>query len=631
MQTTGFSRIFQSRLGHGTARPLRYAYFTIAGLLIFVLPYHVPMRHVAYSVSYDFGFNNRIAVLGALFSIAIAPFMLGRDAERTPMAAAPRDEPPLSKSPLFVMAALHTAGIAFYFLVTLVEPSMPDGSYFLSHAINMAHGLRPYVDFEYAYGPGLIYQTHWLTSAGLSVHSAYFVFYLAISFVGLYIAWSFAALLPIRNSLKLVAFLMICGVSIVSLSTVGVSYTIVRFVTPLWVLGKLNEAYLRRRPVWQQALMACIGIVLVDLISPEIGTVLAVTAAAFFGFTCLRSPERRAQRAISMLACVGTHFILFYVVMPPEFRSSMLAFADGGNNLPVVPSILNILYLFCFLYCVKRHIPPLIQQSLIFPLIVVFALGSMTGALTHADPGHIVWDGLGVFVLAVIADGSKPNISRRVLAIAPVLLFALANPYRPTKFQILLAEQGASASLSGALEKIPILHTGRLSSLFPAGTADGMEDGAGAVARWHLLVDQDVAIAATYPSSAVVFSVDYDLQGRLARVNSKPSYYFCFTNVFSPQSVARALNDLRSANPALLITGNESMQLSQPTEYMEQRETTRWLEYPYTVPRKHDSSQIYVPFFTYIRQHYQQMPTNKAVWVNKDFSGASQVGLSSAP
>ena len=136
----------------------------------------------------------------------------------------------------------------------------------------MAHGMRPYRDFEFAYGPALLYPTHWLTMAGLSAHSAYFLFYLVISFVGLYLAWSFADLLPVRTSLKALVFLLPCAISLASLTTVGVSYTIVRFVTPLWILARLNEANIRLRPVAQQALIACAGIILVDSVSPEIGT-----------------------------------------------------------------------------------------------------------------------------------------------------------------------------------------------------------------------------------------------------------------------------------------------------------------------------------------------------------------------
>src|ERR1035438_2532097 len=305
--------LLTSRMSTLAAQNFAFIYFAGAAMLVFVVPYYVPMKSAVYSFSYDFGFNNKVALLGALFSVLMAPFFLGRDAEPTKMIPAPQGEHPRGKFPLYMMAMLHTVGIAFYFFLTLIKFKMPDstdfstpdGSYFLSHAVSMSQGLRPYKDFEFAYGPALLYPTHWLTMAGLSAHAAYFLFYFAISLVGLYLAWSFADLLPVRASLKTLVFLVICGISIVSLPTAGVSYTIVRFVTPLLVLGKLNEANVRLRPVWKHALIACAGILLVGLISPEIGAVLAITAAAFFGFTGFRDGESRVLRAIAMLACLG--------------------------------------------------------------------------------------------------------------------------------------------------------------------------------------------------------------------------------------------------------------------------------------------------------------------------------------
>jgi hypothetical protein len=77
------------------------------------------MKHEAYSFSYDFGFNNNVAILGALFSVLAAPFFLGRNVERCKMIVPPQGEPPPSKLPLFLMVALHTVGIGFYFFLTL--------------------------------------------------------------------------------------------------------------------------------------------------------------------------------------------------------------------------------------------------------------------------------------------------------------------------------------------------------------------------------------------------------------------------------------------------------------------------------------------------------------------------------
>jgi hypothetical protein len=614
---TPSAAITSSRNG---ARILAGIYFAGASLLIFVLPYYIPMKHEVYSFSYDFGFNNKVAILGALLSLLAAPFFLGRNSERSKMIDPPQGEPPPSKFPLILMAALHTAGIAFYYLATLMTNRTPDGSYFLSHAINMAHGLRPYKDFEFAYGPALLYPTHWLNMAGLSVHAAYFLFYLGISFVGLYLAWSFAGLLPVRNSVKTLVFLLPCAISIVSLTTVGVSYTIVRFVTPLWVLAKLNEANLRQRPVWQQALIACAGIILVDSISPEIGTVLADTAAIFFAYTYFRPSEKTAPRLIAMIVCLCIHGVLFFVLMPPQFRNSMLAFGQGALNLPVVPSLIDTLYLLCFAYCFKRHISSLYEQNLIFPLVLLFALGTMAGAMTHADAGHVAWDGVGVFVLAVVADGSKPNWSRRILAIAPAVLFAFGTPYMPTVLQLRDAVRAAIFLFPAANSEALVVDAGHLFHFNPERLVQRLQSSSEKVARWQHSSDEEVAFVAGYPSSAAPLYIDYSIQERLAWVNLKPGYYFHLVNAFDPQTVARKVSELQNVDPAILVMQDNDIDILCGTEAEEQTTMRRWLRFPYYVHRKHDSCRIYDPFVAYIRQNYRRLSPDKPFWVNKDFT-----------
>jgi hypothetical protein len=584
-------------------------------MLIFVLPYYVPMKQQVFSFSYDFGFNNKVAILGALFSVLAAPFFLGRNVERSKMIAPPQGERPLSKLPLFLMAALHTVGIGFYFLATLSTNRTPDGSYFLSHAINMAHGLHPYRDFEFAYGPALLYPTYWLSMAGLSVHSAYFLFFLGNCFAGLYLAWNFADLLPVRNSVKTLVFLLPCAISLVSLTTVGVSYTIVRFVTPLWVLARLNEANIRLRPVWQLALIACAGILLADSVSPEIGTVLTVVTASFFAFNYFRNTERSIQWLIAMFACLCVHGVFFFVFMPPEFRSSMLTFGRGYLNFPIVPSLIDALYLLCFAYSFKRHISSFHERNLIFPLILLFALGSMAAALTHADAGHVAWDGLGVFVLAVVADGSTPTMPRRMLAIAPAFLFAFGTPYMPTVLQLRDAVRAANFLVPTTLSRTIVLDAGHMLHINPERLVYRLLDSSTKVARQQQHIDDEVAFVAGYPSSAAPLYIDYSLQERLAWVNLKSGYYFHLVNAFDSQAVARKINDLKNANPAILVMQGYDIHTLCPTESEEQATMTRWLRYPYYVRRKHNSCRIYEPFFSYILQNYRQISPDKPFWV----------------
>jgi hypothetical protein len=134
-------------------------------------------------------------------------------------------------------------------------------------------------------------------------------------------------------------------------------------------------------------------------------------------------------------------------------------------------------------------------------------------------------------------------------------------------------------------------------------------------AQQRNLLDSEVAFAASFPSSTVLYSTDYQLQERLAGVNLKPTYYFALTNVFNPETVARKIDGLRSSNPAILVITPEGINFSCPSEAWEQAIVSRWLRYPYSVRRKHDTCQIYEPFFAYIRQNYTQVSPGSALWM----------------
>jgi hypothetical protein len=607
------------------SRTLEILYLIGGAFMIFALPYYVPMKRLAFSPSYDFGFNNHIAVCDALVWALAAPLFFRR--KRRLLPANPIDFPDQSApSPRFfyLMAALHMVGIAFYSLASMVDSNLPDGTYFLTNAVNMAQGLRPYTEFEFAYGPALVYPTHWLNAAGLSVHSAYFLFYLVITFVGLYMVWSFVNYLPVRTTTKVMIFLMVSGISLISLPTGGVSYTIVRFVTPLWFLGKLNAIYMRRRPQWEQIAVSAFGILATDLVSPEIGTVFTVTVVIFFALTWAVESGDRLWRSFAMLSCVGVHALFFFVLMPPQFRDAMVSFSHGGNNFPVVPSVLDIGYLAGAAYCYKRYVLSFLQGNFIFSLILIYGLGSLPGALTHADSGHVAWDGLSIFVLLIVANERSGKARRLSFAFLPVVLFALGTPFLPGSHDVRLAARSVIGLLANAPTDGLLTNA---SHWLPARMGQRLTGSVHAFRDANIRFKDDVAVARSFPTSSFVGSPDIRLEEQLVKVNLEPLYYFGDTNVFDSRAVTRALDNLKTVNASLLVMGDTSGSHACPSEALEQRTLSRSLFYRYRIRRKHDSCEIYEPVYAYVREQYQPLPGYPEFWIRKKLETVTKVGV----
>lgn len=606
-----------SRLAPTQARILAAVYFVIAGSLIFVLPYHFISSKLVYSYSYDFGFNNHVAILAVLASVLVAPFFLGRAAERAHAVYTPQGDTSLLKRLLLLAVAAHCIVIAFYFFVTVIV-GWGDGYYFLNSAVSMESGLRPYVGFEYAYGPALLYPIHWLNVAGLSVHSAYSIFYLFLIIAGLGMAWSFARLLPIAANVKACVFILLAGISFVSLALNGANYTLIRFLTPLWILALLAKSDERHDSLSSQCLIAFSGILAVDAISPELGTVLAITGFAYFVLKYLLAKEKRYSQILAATGCLAIHGVFFFVLMPKEFRDSMLAFGQGGLNFPVVASVTNTFYLVSLAYAVKRHFPPQRGSSTLFTILTIFSLGSVAGALTHTDVGHVVWDGLGVFVLAVVGSARSGKAVRLLVCVAPILLFCLGLYFTPWAVppSFRLAARGLNSYLPTARMEAFALRTGHLLHVNPDRFVRRIRSSADVAEAQKRELSDEVSLISRYPSSAAPMGIPYLLKERLLHTNMAPDYYLGITNVLSPETVARKVDELKRENAAILVLPFEILKCQ--TEAAEQRDLSLWLGYPYFVHRKYDSCHIYDPFVAYIHTNYEQLDTNKTLWVRKD-------------
>ena len=144
-------------------------FLVVAAAVVFWLPWFVPLQTAVKSESYSLGFNNRIAVLGLVACIVLHGICLL-------LRAGPHFrgtnclEWLSSKKSLFVHQRGAQLGVAVLIIVTLAElcflfwwnhvvaaPYWSESGYFLSRIDLLALGFTPYKDFQFLYGPALLY------------------------------------------------------------------------------------------------------------------------------------------------------------------------------------------------------------------------------------------------------------------------------------------------------------------------------------------------------------------------------------------------------------------------------------------------------------------------------------------
>jgi hypothetical protein len=393
--------------------------------LIFILPYYVPMKPV-FSDSYVLGFNNSIAVFSTLFILfliaASTNVLLNKRDDRTQRIFdinSGRFLAPVSK-PLLTFIFIYISASVFGYLLLKGPFYFCDGTYFIDRMYTFLMGLKPYTQFEFAYGPFLIlapsYLAKFLSMFFLSTRFAYYVFLTFTSICGLFMLAYIIDILALDEKGKVLLF---CVIAVISWNpSFGVQYTLFRYLAPFFALAFLfryfNVPFSSKKTysLVESSLFVFFLEALCVSISPEVGLlgVFAVNLylllmAAFFN-----------KKIFLTMICTLPLVIAFTMIMPAGYLRSIISFGSGSNNFPVVPSLPVLLYLFClFLGSTVMTIceTPINKKHRGFPFAISFLILSIAllpGAFGRSDPGHMMFYGLGLTMVTFtyIYNNLKP-------------------------------------------------------------------------------------------------------------------------------------------------------------------------------------------------------------------------------
>jgi hypothetical protein len=617
----------------------RIAIYTLTALGVFWLPFHVPLFSKAYSTALIFHFNNQVAFLSLMTGLALATLWSWREPRSEPQRSEPQIETPASSGPnerlpLWPLGVAWAVSSIELTLVCMVSGWVPMDSagYFIDRLFCLQGGLKPYRDFEFAYGPLIIYIPDTIRRlTGLSVEASYLVALWMFAWTGFAVLWwvirqvcdgqSESRTTPagISRRTKIAAFLLLSGYPMVS-PEFGIQYTLTRYTSGLAALVLARIVMKKFAGRWfVVAVCHLLLVAAVGSISPEIALAFFATLIVYWTLEYLKGSKWLAYTAAAQLGMIVSLAIVF---IPRDMFLAVRGFGSGVNNMPLFPSPYMLLFVGSLLAVVAPILADGVRAmtgdtphfqflgSLTLP-IAVFSVCMIPAVLGRADSGHVLYNGTAVFLLALLvpsittARAIRPGdrrISRRMIFQAAFLVV----------FPVMTA--GPILNLEGAgLVYLTKLRAVEWSEAHPtAMLAHGVRRVLGE-AQWNRLDDNLLGIRQRslerlFPSfssygkvcdplgEAEIFSV----LGRHQVL--KLEYYYTLTDEFPADLVDRKIQDMRSCQYA--IVPRDALVGLPPVLPLDMDDYSRLLMFPLWGPVRIPPVPPKQAFFQYVKDSF---------------------------
>jgi hypothetical protein len=376
---------------------------------VFVLPWFVPVVTAPLvSDSQAVGFSNRTAVLAlaaAAVVLGVTAYVRGpRDRGRSGIedaSAGPLDKRTVALALVGTVAfSLAMAGLVGHY------PFM-DASYMVDRMRYAVAGATIYRDFEFSYGPLMLYPQVGLflllRPLGFDLHAAYYLWYVIAQAAGVLMIARVLREAVMSARARRSLFAAVATFAAIS-PTLGINYALVRFLPPFVLLPLVLRAArgVRGSIAGPAAAMGAVGLCL--LVSPETG--IALFGSIVLGLVWLavrESPAFLWQAAIVALGAGVEVAVL-------GGTGILGAFLAGGMAFPVMPSPAVLLYVAAVMLAAWGS-GAAARAGGSARGAEAAAWGALTVAMSaaafgRADVGHLFWNGLGAWIAVPVALAS---------------------------------------------------------------------------------------------------------------------------------------------------------------------------------------------------------------------------------
>jgi hypothetical protein len=573
--------------------------------VIFAAPGAVPVAPTV-SDSYLFGYNNRVGVALLLFVLGMGGYFSSRVGVRFSQA---RLEKAVPSRAVWLWMAIYAVGCGVLYCWLRGFNGLGESTYFVDRLSVFLAGARPYRDFEFGYGVGFLYGPLAFFRLGLSMEQSYYLFLTLNYMISVWIIAELLNLVDYHASAKPVLFHSLCLFGLTDLIGLGMQYTFLRFLLAPYFALLVQRAYARHKIL--SACMVIIFTVVLLAISPEQAVMYAMGILGYLVVLGLihKSTLSRDQLlsfvglliAESCALVWGRHMGLFM---------TMKTFSTGAFNFPILPAGHILLFLFCCGVVAMYVATQLRARSRGDGLLLIVAV-SMCGlfaTLGRCDPGHVVFDGIGIIIVATLLVSNIRPIWRPYQGL--FVIFFLFLPavsmlilYRPLLKRALLVRALVSKSeqSSGPFDRLIVrLMSSRLERPWEPQLAT-----AASAVKAPVL-----NLQAAYPGSSSVLNAPFNFSpngfGTYHAPRIDTGYFAGLELALTPESIRRKISELdEHPNEDLLLPDHfEDRCALNPAGEQAAIRILFW--YPFS-QRPKNWVNTREPLCTYISAHYRMV------------------------
>jgi hypothetical protein len=553
---------------------------------IFILPFLLPPPYLAgVSAANVAGFNNKVASLAAA-ALGTFVFLAALRWPRSKQEWSNGDFGKLPRPLVLTTVILCGCMVALLsYLIAISHQPYGDGAYFIRQiSMHIEYGRKLYDQIELPYGPLLFYGpviVHVLLSPlHASTTAAYYTTLVLEHVAGLLLVVYVLDRLPILHKWKIV-FLLLCLLHTYPFGF-GLNYTFVRFVLPIAFLVLAAE---QTRP-WTLGACLFAGEAISLSLSPEMGFAFGASSIAYAIYHFFTAGRAWLIAVVAPVAATA----VFLLLVGAGYLHMMKLFARGIANFIVEPLPYVLVFLFALVWLaplmLARFFLEARSEAPLLAALYVFSLALLPVAFGRADPGHVFFDGFGIYLLslAAISDARVRQQLAWVTCVVFVLLFtALMDDHfywsllrAGTRYDITHWQAHGLMRATHAITQKIAPTAGAF--FFPAGDADYGSYGSLDLKSLRAIVGNDPVV--------LPLSMPLPVEETLKRSGQFiPTFYYFDWSIFDASAEDRQLKEMNSSRWALLPQGPIPTFIETPAGVAPLL-GPHWLHLPYRTKRK---------------------------------------------
>ncbi len=574
-----------------SAQKIAVVVLTLAAVVS--VPYLIPTP-LSISRSYITGFSNRTAVLLLLLGSALfAAFTRGS------IAATDTRDSRLGWRAL-LLALLVTFADCLHYCKHSSHLSGGEAEYFLNRLQMLASGSMPYRQFEFVYGPLLLYPLLWTRQLlHLSSSQAYVVTWFIFWQIGVLMIWLVVRGIDLPIPSRRIVFAFLVLAQLAQAGYQGLSYTPLRAYSAASCIVITCRIWTRFKQPWSLALCSIASVGLTICCSMD--QAVAVVVGLFSLMLLLTvSPRRELPPSVFGFITLGA-IACFAWADKTGLLEPLQSFGHGGYSYPLLPSPAILLTLFaymvsgCLFYRVvsARFSPAPAQgsnpyntslQSFAVVPLTMAGCAMIPAALGRCDVLHIE-AATPAFVVGVVTIATMPALRRWWLPLGVLCLVIVP------------------------------LNMGRIVDHLRIGTAESPDPALVSQGFATPLSDNQWYVSPTrftardLPCDRQYFSPSFM---PVPTESFRPAcldtgYYLGFTDVITPSTIEAKIAELRNRPFMPLLMENTPLEAQLPRQLATTQSLYGESESFWVPPIRH-TPLTYAPIIDYIRKHYVPGP-----------------------